>query len=109
MKPSILLCTLLALAGTTTFAQEATSDDWMNVASTKSRSQVQAELQQARKDGTVRAWSAGYIEPLRVSRTRAEVVASTLAARDSGELAAINSEVYRFDPVPATRLASTGR
>lgn len=98
-------------AATSAFAQEATSDDWMNASATKSRAQVQAELAQARQDGTIRAWSAGYMEPVKVSKTRAEVVAATLAARQSGEVAAINGEAYRFDSpaVTAVRLAQTAR
>lgn len=104
-----LLALALAVTGSAAFAQEATSDDWMNAAATKTRAQVQSELAQARKDGTIRSWSAGYIEPVKVAKTRAEVVSATLAARDSGELAAINGEVYQFNRVPAVRLAASGR
>ena len=63
----------------------------------KTREQVRAELEQARKDGTIKAWSAGYIEPIKVSKTRAQVVAETLAAIRGGEVAAIDSEAYAFN------------
>jgi hypothetical protein len=98
-------------AATSAFAQEATSDDWMNASATKTRAQVQAELTQARQDGTIRAWSAGYMEPVKSAKTRAEVVAATLGARQSGELAAIDSEAYRFSApaVTAVRLATSAR
>lgn len=103
----------LALIGSTgAYAQEATSDAWMNAAATKTRAQVATELAQARADGTTKAWSAGYIEKVEVSKTRAEIVAETLAARQSGELEAINGEVYAFNPQAAqsgVRLAKSAR
>ena len=101
-----------ALIGSTAFAQEATSDAWMNVASTKSTAQVAAELAQAKQDGSIKATSAGYNNPLGVSKTRAEVVAATLAARRSGELDAINSEAYAFNAggtQAAVRLAQAAK
>lgn len=108
-RKTLIVAATLAFAGATAFAQEATSDDWMAIPAVKSRAEVRAELAQARKDGTIRAWSAGYIESVKAPKTRAEVVSATLAARDSGELAAINGEVYRFSRVPAVRLAGSGR
>ena len=94
----LIAAAAFALIGSTAFAQEATSDAWMNVASTKSTAQVASELAQARKDGTIKAWSAGYIEQVKVSKTRAQVVAETLAAIRGGEVAAIDSEAYAFNP-----------
>ena len=47
----------------------------------KTREQVRAELEQARKDGSIKAWSAGYIEPLKSVKTRAEVLAELNDAR----------------------------
>jgi hypothetical protein len=99
-------------------AQEAGSDAWMNAASTKSRAQVQAELAQARADGSIKAVSAGYIETLKpaatAALTRAEVVATVKAARASGELDRIDAEAWNFDgqrqaPAPATRMARAAR
>jgi Zn-dependent M32 family carboxypeptidase len=102
----------LAFVGASAFAQEATSDAWMGAAATKSRAEVQAELQQARATGLTKSWSAGYIEKLNGSKTRAEVVAATIAARDSGELESIDSEAYAFNgktAQPAVRLAKSAR
>ena len=101
-----------ALIGSTSFAQEATSDAWMNVSSIKSTAQVAAELAQAKQDGSIKASSAGYTNPVGVSKTRAEVMAETVAARRSGELDAINSEVYAFNAggtQAAVRLAQASK
>jgi len=78
-------------------AKEATSDAWMNIDSSKSRAQVQAELAQARADGSIRAFSAGYIPSVASSKTRAEVVAELSAARKSGELDRIHAEAWKVD------------
>ncbi|MDH4391446.1 MAG: DUF4148 domain-containing protein [Aquabacterium sp.] len=88
------------------FAQEATSDAWMQTTSTKSRADVSAELAAARKSGLTKSWSAGYMEPLRTSDLRSTVRARTLQAVQSGELAAINAEVYNFTPHAAQNLAA---
>lgn len=87
-------------------AQEATSDAWMQTSSTKSRADVSAELVAARQSGLTKSWSAGYMEPLRNSVLRATVRASTLQAMQSGELAAINAEVYSFTAPAAQSLAA---
>ncbi len=63
----------------------------------KTREQVRAELEQARKDGSIKAWSAGYIEPLKSTKTRAEVLAELNDARRSGDFAAINAEAGNFN------------
>ena len=98
----------LAVAGTSAFAQEATADTWQQVAATKSVEQVRTELAQARKDGTIRSWSAGYIEKLPAVKSRDQLRAEVAAARRSGELDSIDSEAYAFAPatVPTTVLAS---
>jgi hypothetical protein len=89
------------------FAQEATSDAWMqNLQSTKSRAEVSAELVAARQAGLTKAWSAGYMEPLRNSALRATVRTETLQALRSGEIQAINAEVYSFTPPAAQTLAA---
>jgi len=105
-RKNILVAAAFALLGTTAFAQEATPDTWRDVNLSKSRDQVQAELVQARKDGSLKALSAGYNETVKFSRTRAEVQADLAAAQASGELAAINAEVYGFQPqATAVKLA----
>lgn len=106
---SVAIAAVAAFAGTAAFAQEATSDAWMNSASTKTRADVQAELQQARADGSIRFSRAGYIETLKSSQSREAVKAETLAARKTGELAHINAEVYGYEQVLAPVLARAGR
>jgi len=108
-RKTTLVAAAFALLGTTAFAQEATPDTWQNVNLSKTRDQVRAELVQARKDGSIKAVSAGYIEPVKVSRSRADVRAELAAARASGELAAINAPVYAFQAQPALQLAQRGQ
>jgi len=113
-----LLATLAIAAfgafGSTAYAQEATSDAWMQQASTETRAQVVAELQQARANGEMRAYQPGYIEPAHSVETRAQVKADLREAIASGEYARINAEVPRA-PNPylsapaATQLASAQR
>ncbi|MBP6902410.1 MAG: DUF4148 domain-containing protein [Burkholderiaceae bacterium] len=91
-------------------AQEATPDTWMTQAkSTKTRTQVTAELYAARADGSINAWRAGYIEPLRTHVARAEVKAETRRAIASGEAALINSETYGFNNVAPAAKRTTGQ
>jgi hypothetical protein len=106
--------TLIALAATATvfaaapaLAQEATSDAWMNIQSTQTRAQVVSALEQAQARGELKAWAPGYIEPSRSQLLRATVKAETLRAIASGELKAINAEVYSFQPQPTVRTADT--
>lgn len=109
---TLIAAAALAFVGATAFAQEATSDAWMAAPATKSRADVQAELQAARASGLTKSWSAGYIEKLAGTKTRAEVVAATIAARHSGELNAIDAEAQGFSaqPVqPGVRLAKSAR
>ena len=87
-------------------AQEATADTWLQVQSTKSRADVSAELFAARQSGLTKAWSAGYMEPVRSHALRAEVRANTLQAIHTGEVKAINAEVYSFKPAAAQTLAA---
>lgn len=110
MTRQLILAAAL-LTGTAAFAQEATPDNWLNAASTRSVAEVRAELAQARRDGTIDAWSRGYIEPLRGTLTRAEVRAEVEQARRSGELSTIDAEAYAFAPAaaPATRVAVQSR
>ena len=99
---------LFAFAGAV-HAQEADADTWMNASATKSRAQVQSELAQARQDGTIKFGSATYMEPVKSRLTRAEVIAELLNARQTGELAAINSEAYTVMQREAVRLAKSAR
>ena len=113
--PLIALAAIAAaalLSAGSVLAQEATPDTWLQQASaTKSRAQVQTELQQARASGLTKAWSAGYMEPLRQSALRATVRAETLRALRSGEVDAINAEAHdvALRPVPHAALRTVQR
>lgn len=98
-----------ALSGTAAFAQEATSDAWMQAPVSASRADVQQALKQARADGSIRFGAAGYLEKLNSTRSRDAVRAEVLAARQSGELAAINGEVYAYVPERAAQFARASR
>ena len=102
-----------AAASGSAFAQEATSDAWMNVVSTKTRAEVSAELGAARADGSIKAVSAGYITPIVSQKTRAQVHQEVLAAARSGELERLVAEAYDFKAAPtlpaATRVAQAKR
>jgi len=68
----------------------------------KTREQVRAELEQARKDGSIKAWSAGYIESLPAgTASRADKRAEAAAALRTGEVARINAEAVDFQGVRA--------
>lgn len=98
------------LSAGTAFAQEATPDTWLqSVTSTKSRADVSTELAAARQSGLTKAWSAGYIEPVRSHLVRAQVKADTVRAIASGEVKAINAEVYSFAQRAPTRLSQAGQ
>jgi hypothetical protein len=103
----------IAASAGTAFAQEATPDSWGEVASTKSRAQVLAELKQARADGSIKAGGAGYLNPIVSQKSRDTVRAEAVAAARSGELARIDAEAYAFDgrraPEATTRVAQSGR
>lgn len=87
---------------------------------TKTRAQVNAELMQARADGSIRVWSTSY-NPLTAAKSlksRDEVRAQMFAARASGELGATTGEDSgaawfakheRLVPAVATRVAQQGR
>jgi len=112
-KQLITVATIAAaalLSAGAAFAQEATPDTWLQAAtSTKSRTDVSAELAAARKSGLTKSWSAGYMEPVRTHLVRAEVKAETRRALASGEVKAINAEVYSFNPAKPQQLAQAGR
>ena len=106
-----LAASALALLGTSAaFAQEATPDTWLQAAqSTQTRADVSADLAAARQSGLTKAWSAGYMEPVRSHLVRAEVKAATARAIATGEVKAINAEVYSFTPIAPVRVSQVGR
>ena len=95
----LIAAATLTVIGLSAFAQEATPDTWMREArASKSRQEVLAELQAARKDGTINAVSENYdfVRRSPSVKTREEVRAELAQARASGEYAAVNSEAYAF-------------
>ena len=98
MNRNHLVALALAIAGTSAFAQEATSDNWTQAQSTKSFEQVRAELVQARKDGSIKFGGAGYLEKVAAVKSREQLRAEVASARRSGELDTIDSEAHAFAP-----------
>jgi len=80
-------------------AQEATPEPAM-AASTLSRAEVRAALDDARANGGMKVFRAGYIEPAAPERSRSAVMAEVREARASGELAALNAEAVAFEARP---------
>ena len=103
---TVAAITAAALLSTgSVFAQEATPDTWMNAGlSGKTRAEVSTELAAARKSGLTKSGSTGYIEPVQSRLMRAQVKTSTQQAIVSGEVKAINAEVYSFTRVAAQSL-----
>ena len=95
--PQVLATVAIAALGfatlTSAHAQEATPDYPQAVSSDVTRAQVQAELAQAKRDGTMRVWSTQYnhIAAAKSLKTRAEVQAELLGS-DRALMAAISSE-----------------
>jgi hypothetical protein len=82
-RTMILAATMAAFASGATLAQEATYDYPASAASSVTRAQVQAELAQARIDGSMRVWSTSYnhMAAVKSVKTRDEVRAEVLAER----------------------------
>lgn len=107
IRKNLIAAVALTFAAVGSFAQEATSDRWMNEgASQTTRAQVQAEAARARAAGELKVLRAGYLDSVKTPVTRAEVVAATLAARQSGEQAAIDAEVPGSVLPPTTSVRS---
>lgn len=103
VKQLIAAAAIATVAGGA-MAQEAEPDTWLNVALTKTRAQVMAELKQARHEGTVEASKEGYdfIGRSVAMKSRDQVRAELFAARASGEFDVINGPVYNFGPIHRT-------
>jgi hypothetical protein len=83
--------TLIALASVAAtgaaFAGNDNNYPQINTTSTKSRAEVQAELVQARKDGTLQIGndsSYPVLPQIASNKTRADVIAEYVAARNAG-------------------------
>lgn len=83
----------LGFAAIPAFAQEATYELPQATTSNVTRAQVQAELAQARVDGSMRVWSTTYnhMAAAKSVKTRADVRAELLAS-DRAAIAATNGE-----------------
>ena len=103
LATATLAATALFSAGA--FAQEATPDTWTAVSASQTRAAVVADLATARQTGLTKAWSAGYMEPLRNPALRAEVKAQTVQAIESGELRTINAVVQGDTPTAGLRVS----
>lgn len=93
MKKFAVAALMFAAAGAA-LADDPTPDTYRDTVASKTRVQVQAEREQAKRDGTIKVWSTSY-NPLTVARslkTREQVVAELKAAQASGEYAALNAE-----------------
>ena len=92
---SLVAAVSIAAAGAA-YADDPTRDDsatqvWSQ---TKSRAQVQSELDQARADGTIKVWSSSY-NPLALAKSltsRDALRADAKAARSNGDVVALLGE-----------------
>ena len=96
-KLSLVLATAalstLGAASTVALAQEATYDYPQAVTSNVTRAQVQAELAQAKRDGSIRVWSSSYnhMAAAQSLKARADVRAEVLST-NRAEMAAVTGE-----------------
>ncbi|MCC6246328.1 MAG: DUF4148 domain-containing protein [Rubrivivax sp.] len=83
----------IGFAAAPAFAQEATYEYPQAATSAVTRAQVQAELFQARADGSIRAWSTSY-NPLALAKSlkSREVVRAELLASDRATVSAMTGE-----------------
>ncbi len=92
-------------------AQEATPDHPQAVNSSLTRAQEQAELAQAKRDGTTRVWSTQYnhIAAAKSVKSRAEVQAEMLGAGHdlAAAITAEDGGSFAFARQPALRAAAT--
>jgi len=89
------LAALMIVAAGAAMAEDRAPDAFVAEAvSSKTRAQVVAELEQGRRDGSIKAATSTF-NPLRDARslkTRDEVKAELAEAKASGEFAVLNSE-----------------
>jgi len=101
---------LVTTSGVSAYAQEATSDAWMNVHSTTSREAVQQDLHQAKLEGLIPGEAHKFVA-MPSSQSRADVRASLNASKVSGEFDVLQGEVYSFSrtQVPSHTMAMIGQ
>jgi hypothetical protein len=95
MNVQRLVLAAAALLPLAVSAQEATPEP-AAAASTLNRAEVRAALEQARANGEMKVFRAGYIGEPATQRSRADVMAEVRQARASGELARVNAEAVGF-------------
>ena len=94
MKNSIVVVALALAAAGAAYADDPTIDPYATAVSTRTRADVQAELAQARRDGSSNVFSIGY-NPLTMTqpvKTRTRVLRELDTAQASGQLRAFGGE-----------------
>lgn len=88
----------IGYAGAPAFAQQATYEYPQAVAGDATRAQVQAELAQAKRDGSTRVWSTTYnhMAAAKSMKTRAEVQAEVLGAERAASAAMLGEDSGSF-------------
>ena len=88
----------IGMAGTTAFAQEATYDYPQAVSSNVTHAQVQAELAQAKRDGSMRVYSISYnhLAAAKSLKSRAEVQAEVLGTDHAAREAMLGEDSGAF-------------
>lgn len=117
----LLISALTVFAAGAALADDPTIDNTAQTLSLKSRGQVIAELARAKADGSIKAWAnapqMNKAQDIRSVKTRADVKAEVIAARDSGELnvalgedsGSLARSPLRRGAVAPTVLAGSGR
>jgi len=90
----LTLAALALAAATVAFADDITPDSYRDTPSLKTRQQVVAEREQAKRDGSIKVWSISYNQfaNVKTTTTRGAVRAETRAAVASGQIDAFNGE-----------------
>ena len=92
----LMIAALTVLAAGAALADDPTIDTSASVQSLKTRAQVVAELERAKADGSISAWSnrpqMNKAQDIKSVRARADVKADVYAARATGELNSSNGE-----------------
>jgi hypothetical protein len=89
---------VIGFAGAPSFAQEATYEYPQAASTNATRAQVQAELAQAKRDGSTRVWSTTYnhIAAAKSLKSRAEVQAEVLGTDRASSAAMLGEDSGSF-------------
>ena len=90
----LTLAALALVAASAAFADDITPDHYRDVPSVKTRDQVVAEREAAKRDGSAKVWSTTYnqLAVTRSVKTRGAVLAELRDAQANGTLNAFNGE-----------------